>query len=138
MKLEPGSLFVSIAGTVGKPCINQIKACIHDGFVYFPSLRIHPQYLFRIFEAGRCYEGLGKMGTQLNLNTDTIGSIYVPVPPEREIEGILKALSSRLHKLDALSSKITQFREKLIERRAALISAAVTGKMNVTNQGVPA
>jgi len=29
-------MFLSIAGTVGKPCITQIKACIHDGFVYFP------------------------------------------------------------------------------------------------------
>lgn len=131
VKLEPGSLFVSIAGTVGKPCINRIKACIHDGFVYFPTLRIDPQFLFRIFEAGRCYEGLGKMGTQLNLNTDTIGSISVPVPPKDEIEEILTALSYRLHKLDGLSSKITQFRERLIERRAALISAAVTGKIDI-------
>lgn len=136
VKLNPGSLFVSIAGTVGKPCINQIKACIHDGFVYFPTLRINPQYLFRIFEAGRCYEGLGKMGTQLNLNTDTIGSIHVPVPPASEIEEILAALSTQLHKIDALSAKIIQFREKLIERRAALISAAVTGKINVEDRGV--
>jgi len=35
--LEPGSLFLSIAGSVGKPIINKIKCCIHDGFVYFPQ-----------------------------------------------------------------------------------------------------
>ena len=39
VSLEPGSLFLSIAGTVGKPCITGIKCCIHDGFVYFPSWR---------------------------------------------------------------------------------------------------
>jgi len=33
VKIAPGELFVSIAGTVGKPCISEIKACIHDGFV---------------------------------------------------------------------------------------------------------
>jgi len=31
VKLEPESLFLSIAGTVGKPCITGMKACIHDG-----------------------------------------------------------------------------------------------------------
>lgn len=34
-KMQPGSLFLSIAGTVGKPCIANIKCCIHDGFVSF-------------------------------------------------------------------------------------------------------
>ena len=53
VKLLPGDLFVSIAGTVGKPCISMIKACIHDGFVYFPALSIESAYLYRIFEAAR-------------------------------------------------------------------------------------
>ena len=78
VKINPGELFISIAGTVGKPCISAIKACIHDGFVYFPTLQIPPIFLYRIFEAGICYGGLGKFGTQLNLNTDTIGSIRHP------------------------------------------------------------
>src|SRR5699024_5440067 len=75
VKLEPGEMFLSIAGTVGKPCITKIRACIHDGFVYFPDLGIDNRFLYRIFEAGSCYKGLGKMGTQLNLNTDTVGGI---------------------------------------------------------------
>ena len=29
VKLEPNELFLSIAGTVGKPCINKIKACMN-------------------------------------------------------------------------------------------------------------
>jgi len=65
VKIAPGELFVSIAGTVGKPCLSAIKACIHDGFVYFPTLQIDPKFLYRIFEGGTCYGGLGKWGTQL-------------------------------------------------------------------------
>jgi len=60
VKLEPGSLFVSIAGTVGKPCVTGMKACIHDGFVYFPRLGIDQRLLYRAFEAGTCYGGLGR------------------------------------------------------------------------------
>lgn len=77
VKIEPGELFISIAGTVGKPCISGIKACIHDGFVYFPLLAIDPKFLFRIFEAGTCYGGLGKWGTQLNLNTDRCPIVFI-------------------------------------------------------------
>ena len=52
VKLEPGSLFLSIAATVGKPCITNIKACIHDGFVYFPELKASPKFLQYVFESG--------------------------------------------------------------------------------------
>jgi type I restriction enzyme, S subunit len=73
--LEPGSLFLSIAGSVGKPVITRIKCCIHDGFVYFPSYRGDVRFLYRVFESGKLFDGLGKLGTQLNLNTETVGRI---------------------------------------------------------------
>ena len=73
--LEPGGLFVSIAGSVGKPIITSIKCCIHDGFVYFVDLKENPEYLYYVFFGGELYKGLGKLGTQLNLNTDTVGDI---------------------------------------------------------------
>ncbi len=126
VKLEPGSLFVSIAGTVGKPCITEIKACVHDGFVYFPDLRFSSEYLFRIFEAGTCYAGLGKMGTQLNLNTDTIGSIRVPVPPSKEQAEIVNFLNVQTAKLDLLIGKQERLIETLAERHQAVVSHAVT------------
>ena len=64
VKLEPNELFLSIAGTVGKPCINKIKACIHDGFVYFPDLKIPNKYLFYIF-AGEQVLGRANFGGSL-------------------------------------------------------------------------
>ena len=73
VKLQPGDLFLSIAGSVGKPCIAKIKCCIHDGFVYFPHLSVSSKFLYYCFAAGEAYKGLGKLGTQLNLNTDTVG-----------------------------------------------------------------
>ena len=86
VKRFPGDFFLSIAGTVGKPIITKIKCCIHDGFVYFPQLNINPEYLYYIFSTGLPYQGLGKWGTQLNLNTDTVGEIFIPVPNDDKIE----------------------------------------------------
>ena len=126
VKIEPGELFVSIAGTVGKPCIAGIKACIHDGFVYFPELKIDPNLLFRIFEAGICYGGLGKMGTQLNLNTETIGAIKIALPPVDELKNILNFLDVELRKIDALVDEQIRLLRLLGEKRNALVSQAVT------------
>lgn len=138
VKIEPGDMFLSIAGTVGKPCITQIKACIHDGFVYFPSLKIDNKFLYRIFEVGTCYGGLGKMGTQLNLNTDTVGGIQVGVPPDSEIARILENIDHQSSAFDSLISEAAKGVELLQERRSALISAAVTGKIDVRNWQPPA
>jgi type I restriction enzyme S subunit len=133
VKIEPTQLFISIAGTVGKPCISAIKACIHDGFVYFPNLKINPWWLFRVFEAGVCYGGLGKLGTQLNLNTDTVGSISIGVPPDQEIESILSFIQITLKKFDGLISEAQRVIDLSLERRSSLISAAVTGQIDVRN-----
>ncbi|GMV83093.1 MAG: hypothetical protein AMXMBFR7_42770 [Planctomycetota bacterium] len=130
VKIAPGDLFVSIAGTVGKPCISAIKACIHDGFVYFPALKIPALFLYRIFEGGVCYGGLGKWGTQLNLNTDTIGSIRVAIPPADEMESLLSFLGRETAKIDALVSEQRRLIELLKEKRQAVISHAVTKGLN--------
>lgn len=127
VKIKPGELFVSIAGTVGKPCITSIKCCIHDGFVYFPDLKIDPWWLFRIFEAGECYRGLGKLGTQLNLNTDTIGGIKIPVPPPDEIQQILAYLDRETTRIDTLIEEQKRLIEVLRERRVATIAEALDG-----------
>ncbi|MFG3693095.1 restriction endonuclease subunit S [Stutzerimonas stutzeri] len=138
VKMEPGEMFLSIAGTVGKPCITQIKACIHDGFVYFPSLSIDNKFLYRIFEVGTCYGGLGKMGTQLNLNTETVGGIQIGVPPNSEIAQILEFIDRQSSAFDSLIGEAARGVELLQERRSALISAAVTGKIDVRGWQPPA
>jgi type I restriction enzyme, S subunit len=130
VKIKPGELFISIAGTVGSPCISAINACIHDGFVYFPKLNISPQFLYRIFDAGVCYGGLGKWGTQLNLNTDTIGSIRVALPPVNELGDVLAFIDRETGKIDALVEEQRRLIELLKEKRQAVISHAVTRGLN--------
>ena len=131
VKLEPNELFLSIAGTVGKPCINKIKACIHDGFVYFPDLKIPNKYLFYIFAGEQAYKKLGKMGTQLNLNTDTVGDIKVALPKSKiDVQGIIDFLDHETAKIDSLIEKQQQLIQLLKEKRQAVISHAVTKGLN--------
>ena len=129
--LEPGALFLSIAGSVGKPCIANIACCIHDGFVYFPRWDGDVPYLFYVFDSGEPYKGLGKLGTQLNLNTDTVGAIRLAVPPACEQVAIATFLQEETAAIDRSIDSITVAIERLQEFRTTLITAAVTGKIDV-------
>ncbi|HFF4189883.1 TPA: restriction endonuclease subunit S [Acinetobacter baumannii] len=130
VKMQPDSIFLSIAGSVGKPIITKVKACIHDGFVYFPDWKESINFLYYIFASGQPYLGLGKLGTQLNLNTDTVGNIKIALPPSDEQEAIVDFLDKRLAQVDTLIAKQETLLEKLAEQRVALISHAVTKGLN--------
>jgi len=134
VQLDPGSLFLSIAGSVGKPVITSIKCCIHDGFVYFPRFKGDTEFLYYVFACGRPYLGLGKLGTQLNLNTDIVGDIVVPFPSEEEQYEISAYLRQQTCRLDNARKHIQDQITRLREYRQSLISAAVTGKIDVTEE----
>ncbi|MDP3480583.1 MAG: restriction endonuclease subunit S [Desulfoprunum sp.] len=125
VKMQPGSLFLSIAGSVGKPCITKIKCCIHDGFVYFPRWKGDARFLYYIFASGEPYKGLGKMGTQLNLNTDTVGGIVLGLPNPTEQIAIADFLDRETGRIDTLVAKNRTLVDLLKEKRIALISRTV-------------
>ncbi|MBI4522403.1 MAG: hypothetical protein HY695_01180 [Deltaproteobacteria bacterium] len=70
-------------------------------------------------------------GTKDGLGLDDVRNLTVLVPPVREQDTIVEYLDSEGTKIDALISKIREGIEKLKEYRTALISAAVTGKIDV-------
>jgi len=130
VKQYPGDFFVSIAGTVGKPIITKINCCIHDGLVWFKDLKINREFFYYIFSGGELYKGLGKWGTQLNLNTETIGDVYIPLPKENEIENIVTYLDRKTHLIDTLIENKQKLIGLLKEQRAAIINHAVTKGLN--------
>jgi len=139
VKRHPGDLFLSIAGTVGKACITKIKACIHDGFVYFPRMNEEAtkKFFFYLFNSGLAYDGLGKFGTQLNLNTETVGSILVPLPPFPEQRAIADHLDRQTQQFDAQLATLDEQAQVLKELRKAIIHEAVTGKIDLSHYTSP-
>ncbi len=71
------------------------------------------------------------MGTQLNLNTDTVGGIKVALPSNNDfIANIVNFLDHETAKIDNLIEKQQQLIELLKEKRQAVISHAVTKGLN--------
>ncbi|MEQ9398185.1 MAG: restriction endonuclease subunit S [Longimicrobiales bacterium] len=82
-------------------------------------------------------EAVGVGSTFSRINVSTIRDLVVPMPPPDEqlaISGMLRAAASTL---DALSDRITRAIALLKEYRSALISAAVTGQIEVPDAPDP-
>lgn len=128
VKLEPNTLFISICATLGKPCITKIPCCIHDGFIYFYRLdkRLN-KYLYYVFEAGKCFEGLAKLGTQQNLNTFLIGNIKIALPyNHKQIQAIANYLDDKCAQIDNITATINEQIEVLKQYKKSVITEAVT------------
>lgn len=68
---------------------------------------------------------------QCNLNPTRYGQITIAIPPKEEQSSIVAYLDAETAKLDDLVAEAHRVIELLQERRTALISAAVTGKIDV-------
>lgn len=137
VQLKPGDIFLSIAGSVGKPIITKIVCCIHDGFVYFPTFKGNREFLYYVFASGRPYGGLGKLGTQLNLNTETVGNIVIGWPPIEEQYQIVAYLDETLKNIDNLVERAQREINLIREYRTRLIADVVTGKLDVRGVALP-
>ena len=122
---------LGIAGSVGKPIITKIKCCIHDGFVYFPQFRSSVEFLYYAFLCKAPFAKLGKLGTQLNLNTDTVGGINLGWPPESEQREIVGFLVNATEEVDSAIASSQRQVDLLNQYRTRLISDVVTGKLDV-------
>ena len=66
-----------------------------------------------------------------NLTQEAFLNISIAVPPLPEQSAIAAYLDKETAKLDALVSKVNEAVERLQEYRTALITSAVTGKIDV-------
>jgi type I restriction enzyme S subunit len=74
---------------------------------------------------------------QCNLNPTRYGQIVVAIPPKSEQTAIVEYLAAETAKLDTLTAEAQRAIDLLQERRTALISAAVTGQIDVRNNVLP-
>lgn len=72
-------------------------------------------------------------GTQQNIGMGVIENLHIASPPLNEAIEISDYLSNRLNKFNQLIEKVNNQILLMKERKTALISAAVTGKIDVRN-----
>ena len=80
----------------------------------------------------------GASDSMQNIGQSTIKELPIAVPPMDEANDILKYVAARLCTFDCLNNQLQQQNLLLQERRTALISAAVTGKIDLRGWTPPA
>ncbi len=73
-------------------------------------------------------------GAQDAINQEFMNSLFVPIPPLPEQKAIAAFLDRETARIDGLVEKVERSVSMLKEYRAALISAAVTGKIDVRGE----
>ena len=72
--------------------------------------------------------------TRYGLPKSAIGEAWLPIPSLQEQQTIADFLDHKTAKIDELTTKIGAAIERLQEYRSALITAAVTGKIDVREE----
>ncbi len=133
-KLFPkGTLVMSIAANIGNLAILKFDACFPDSIVgIVPHTDIDKIFLYYSLVAmEEQMLTVATQNTQFNLNVEQIGQVWVTVPPHPEQRAIAAYLDRETAKIDALADRVHAALDRLAEYRTALISAAVTGKIDV-------
>ncbi|MCJ1901625.1 restriction endonuclease subunit S [Paracoccus versutus] len=128
-----GTLVMAIAANLGDVAVLTFDAFFPDSIVgLVPGEKVRLGYLYYLMIALKpALLNSATMSTQLNINADQIAAIVAVRPPVEDQDAISAYLDGALSQLDTLTETATTAIALLQERRAALISAAVTGKIDV-------
>jgi len=139
---KPGDVIYSkIRPALRKACIIDYPAlCSADMYPLRPSEQLTGQFLLWSI-LSEPFSRLAILESERvampKINRESINEIYLAVPPVDEQRGICKFITDETKRLDDLSSVAHQSMGILKERRSALISAAVTGKIDVRDWQPP-
>ncbi len=122
------------AGSIGKHALLKFESAINQAVcAILPNPKIGPEFLHLYVEFYRPYWMVGAEGTRKdpNINQDVIRELIVPCPPDDEQRKIVETIKVGLSKIDSTIKRCETNIALIQERRTALISAAVTGKIDV-------
>ncbi|MEV5409547.1 hypothetical protein AB0K60_12020 [Thermopolyspora sp. NPDC052614] len=142
--LQPGDVLMTEGGDLdklgrGTVWRGELPNCLHQNHIF--AVRPHPDKLDADYLAlmtqtlhGRCYfESTGVKTTNL-ASTSSAKILSFPIPlPSLEVQRLLvERVHTELTSIDTAKEAIESQRRLLQERRRALITAAVTGQIDVT------
>lgn len=142
-EIYPGDVLVTTRGTIGRCAI--VPADSNQGILHPCLMRIQPdpaqllrEYIALLIQESylvRTQLALASNATTIDvIYSDTMRQVLVPKPPLSEQVAILKRTDERVVEIYRLVEMMSEATARLKEYRTALISAAVTGKIDVRGE----
>jgi type I restriction enzyme S subunit len=137
--VKVNSILMAITGegkTRGTTALLKVNATInqHLAYIELNSNQVDPEYLHLYFKAQYFrirHDSAGWGSTKAAITCDDVRKYIFPLPPIEEQQEIIASTLSKIKKIDKLIQRSEDAISLLRERRSALISAAVTGKIDV-------
>ena len=121
---------VAVCGVVPEPAFVNQHLCLLR-----PSEEVNSRFLGLALKSGtgKTQLDLSQYGLKQGLSLENVRELLIALPPLSEQEVLVAHIDAELERLVALRNEVERAIELLKERRSALISAAVTGKIDVRN-----
>ena len=139
-RLEGGEVILGIRASIGAAFVVPMSfkgVNLSRGIArIIPNNLLRSDFLVWYFKSNTVdqYWGLSKQGSTFSeVSIETVRELNVVIPPLDEQETITKYLTNESNKFEKLINFAEKQKLLLLERRTALISAAVTGKIDVRN-----
>jgi len=141
--LKEGDLLLARSGaTVGKSFYYEPSwgRAAYAGYLIrarFNPARMMPRFVNYFTNSQQYWQWLGSsfiQATIQNVSAEKYANLIVPVPPVNEQADIMAYLDGMWKRLNDLTKKVGESIEQLMGYRTALISAAVTGKIDVRGE----
>ena len=137
-----GDIIYSRNATVGDAALVTTKErfCMGQDVCLIRAPKHHARFLLYLFRSPPLMEQVESLmigSTFRRINVGQIHAFWICLPPLPEQAAIAAYLDLETAKLDALVGKVEEAVERLQEYRTALITAAVTGKIDVRTAKQP-
>jgi len=146
-KLRDGDLVITVRGTIGHVAVfDSAVIGSNTGFINAQMMIIRPrvgltEYLRLCSESSFWQKQLDVAAygsTVKQLSNPIVGGLIIALPPRAEIPSLVSRVEALEAEFEELISEAKMGTSLLQERRSALISAAVTGKIDVRGWQPPA
>ena len=141
-QVSKGDILLALTGaTIGKSSVYTYEqvALLNQRVGVIRGMKVSQEFLKYVVSA-ECFtkpiEFLCYGGAQENIGKEDVGNISTAIPPIDEQRAIAAFLDRETARIDALIEKIRKSINLLREYRAALITAAVTGKIDVRQENM--
>ncbi len=140
-KIQSGDILFSITAYLGS--VGVATEAVVGGYInqHIALVRLTGSVLIPRFLGYAALADIGQQqlngqaygGTKVQLALDDVKSLWLPIPPPPEQRAIAHYLDRETAKIHRMVEKVEAAIERLQEYRTALITAAVTGKIDVRN-----
>ena len=131
------SVLMAIAANVGDVAITKFDAYCPDSVIgFFPTTRLKVDYLYYALRSLRSSIATSSTSNARdNINISRLGALKIPVPKHATQDRVSRTLSVQENSTVRLVAVTHTSIERLREFRSALITAAVTGQIDVSTWG---